>query len=113
MYGDTGRQFIPQKHKKWCQSVKEQSVDSTELTEEADQKTPVSRTDIWTDRRLERNLWIVFGVLFGVVALSMYLPVEPIVFVFPFWSLFALAAMIVSAAVAAFAGIGYGWPSEH
>lgn len=43
----------------------------------------------------------------------MYLPVEPIVFVFPFWSLFALGAMIVSVAVAAVAGVGYGWPSEY
>lgn len=93
--------------------MKEQSTDSTDLAAETNQKIPVNRAGIWIDRQLERNLWIVFGVLFGVVALSVYLPVEPIVFVFPFWSLFALAAMIVSIAVAAFAGIGYGWPSEH
>lgn len=93
--------------------MKGQSGDSTELTAETDRKTPVGRTDIWTDRRLEHSLWIVFSVLFGVVALSIYLPVEPIIFVFPFWSLFALAAMIVSIAVAAVAGVGYGWPSEY
>ena len=89
------------------------SADSTAPTAETDGGVRSDRADIRTDRRLERALWIAFGVLFVAVALSMSLPVEPIVLVFPLWSLLALAAMIAAVAVAAIAGVGYGWPSEY
>ncbi|ADB60412.1 hypothetical protein Htur_1526 [Haloterrigena turkmenica DSM 5511] len=65
-----------------------------------------------TDGRLERGLWIVFGGLFAVMAASVYAPVEPIVGVFPLWSMVALLAMLATVVVAAIAGIGYGWPGE-
>lgn len=65
------------------------------------------------DRRLERILWIAFGVLFAAVALAVYAPIEPIVFVFPLWSLLVSAAMIAAVAVAVIAGVGYGWPGER
>ncbi|MFA9518333.1 hypothetical protein ACERIT_14150 [Halopenitus sp. H-Gu1] len=89
------------------------SADSTTRTVEADREPSADRTDIQPgNRRLERGLWIVFGVLFGTVVFSVYVPVDPIVFVFPLWSLLVLAAMVTSVAVAAVAGIGYGWPGE-
>lgn len=82
-----------------------------EQTAEVERGSLADQTDIRSkNRRLERGLWAGFGVLFAVVLFSVYLPIEPISFVFPFWSVLALAAMLVSAVVAAVAGVGYGWP---
>ncbi len=66
-----------------------------------------------TDSRLELGLWIGAGILFAVVAISVYLPVEPIFLVFPFWSMLTLAALLVSIIIAVAAGVGYGWPEGY
>lgn len=83
-------------------------------TAETGRDPPVGRIGVGTEnRRIERVLWIGFGVLFGAVLLSVYLPVDPIVFVFPFWSVLALTAMLASVIVAGIAGVGYGWPEGY
>jgi hypothetical protein len=90
------------------------SDDPPEQTAETERGSPTDETGSRDkNRRLERGLWIGFGVLFGVILLSAYLPVEPIVFVFPLWSVLALAAILVSVVVAAVAGVGYGWPEGY
>lgn len=87
---------------------------SPEQTAGTERRSLADQTDIRIKNRpLERGLWVGFGVLFAVVLFSMYLPVEPIVFVFPLWSVPALAAMLASVVVAAVAGVGYGWPGEY
>ena len=65
------------------------------------------------DGALERNLWIAFLGLFSVAAAAAYLPVAPIVGVVPLWATAVIAAMSLSAVVAAIAGLGYGWPDTR
>jgi hypothetical protein len=90
------------------------SGDPSEQTAETERGSLTDETGSRSkNRRLERGLWIGFGVLFGVILLSAYLPVEPIIFVFPLWSVLALAAMLASVVVAAVAGVGYGWPEGY
>lgn len=59
----------------------------------------------------DRWLWISFLVLFGVVAIAAVSPVEPIVGVFPFWSLLVLVACLVAVLVGVVA-VRTGWPRE-
>jgi hypothetical protein len=59
---------------------------------------------------LERNLWVAFAGLFSTMVVTVFLPVEPIVGVVPLWAAVAIATMLLSAVVAAIAGLGYGWP---
>lgn len=90
------------------------SGDPPERTTGDERGSLADQTDIRSaNRRLERGLWVGFGVLFGVILLSVSLPVEPTVFVFPLWSVLALAAMLASVVVAAVAGVGYGWPGGY
>ncbi|MEF8779023.1 MAG: hypothetical protein V5A36_08935 [Natronomonas sp.] len=89
------------------------SGDPPEQTAEAEHGSSTDPDIRSKNRRLERGLWAGFGVLFAIVLLSVYLPVEPIVFVFPLWSVLALAAMVASVVVAAVAGVGYGWPEGY
>jgi hypothetical protein len=89
------------------------SDDPPEQTAETERGSPTDLDIRSKNRRLERSLWAGFGVLFAIVLLSAYLPVEPVVFVFPLWSVLALAAILVSVVVAAVAGVGYGWPEGY
>lgn len=62
---------------------------------------------------LERRLWAIFVGLFAIMAVTVSLPVEPIVSVVPLWAVVAIATMLASVVVAAIAGLVYGWPGEH
>ena len=54
-------------------------------------------------------LWVAFGGLFVLVAVAAMAPVEPIVGVFPFWSLLVLLACLGTVAVGVVA-VRAGWP---
>ena len=60
---------------------------------------------------MERRLWGIFVLLFGVVVLSSALPVRPLVLVFPFWAVAVLIAAIATLVVALVA-TQLGWPEE-
>jgi len=57
-------------------------------------------------------LWIAFCCLFALVAGASIAPVEPIVGVFPFWSLLVLFACVVTVLVGVVA-VRSGWPREE
>lgn len=58
----------------------------------------------------ETVLWWSFGILFILMSLAVWLPVEPIVWGFPLWAAATLIFMIAAALVAAIAGVHYEWP---
>lgn len=60
----------------------------------------------------ERWLWSSFVLLFGLIVIAAFLPVRPVVAVFPAWSLVVLAAAVGTFAVALVAAFGHGWPAE-
>jgi polyferredoxin len=64
-------------------------------------------------RSTERWLWIMFILFFGTIVFATYLPVRPLVLVFPAWSLAVLVAMIGTLAAAVGAVFVNGWPTER
>jgi hypothetical protein len=62
---------------------------------------------------LDRALWFSFWLLFVMMILAAWLPVEPIVWGFPFWALVTLALIVASVVIAAVAGIYYEWPTQR
>lgn len=55
-----------------------------------------------------RSLWLAFLGLFALVVVAAVAPVEPIVVVFPFWSLLVLLACVGTLAVALLA-VRWNW----
>lgn len=60
----------------------------------------------------ERWLWVAFILFFGMIVLAAYLPVRPLILVFPAWSLLVLVAAVSTLVTAVIAVFGYGWPTE-
>ncbi len=58
----------------------------------------------------ETGLWWLFGILFVLMSLAVWLPVEPIVWGLPLWAAATLLFMITAAFIAAIAGVRYEWP---
>lgn len=56
-------------------------------------------------------LWGSFVVLFAVIVGAAFLPVRPLVWVFPLWGIVVLAAMLGAVAAAVLAARS-GWPAE-
>lgn len=61
---------------------------------------------------LDQRLWLAFWVLFGMMVVTVWLPVDPVVLGVPFWTLIALALMVGASVVAAVAGLHHGWPAR-
>lgn len=61
-------------------------------------------------KRLNWWLWGTFVILFGGVTVASFLPVRPLIGIFPAWSITVLAAVGVTVAVAVVAVRGYDWP---
>jgi lipopolysaccharide export LptBFGC system permease protein LptF len=56
-----------------------------------------------------RYLWAAFAVLFAVVAVASFAPVEPRLGVVPLWAALVVGAMVATIAVGAGA-VYSGWP---
>jgi hypothetical protein len=65
-----------------------------------------------TGIHLDQILWLSFVLLFVLMILAVWLPVEPIVWGFPIWALVTLTLMCGSVVIAAVAGLYYGWPNH-
>lgn len=63
--------------------------------------------------RLDGSLLAAFGLLFVVVALASVLPTRPVVWLFPFWSVVVLAAVVLSTGVAVVAVVWLDWPHHR
>lgn len=58
---------------------------------------------------LERLLWGGFAVLFGTIAVAAALPVEPIAWIVPAWSVVVIGACLAAVGLAVGA-VWRGWP---
>lgn len=62
-----------------------------------------------TAAHLERLLWAGFAVLFAAVAVAAVLPVEPIAWIVPAWSVVVIGACVAAVGLAVGA-VRLGWP---
>lgn len=67
----------------------------------------------WMAGGFDRVLWLSFWLLFILIVLSVWLPVEPIIWGFPLWALVVLALMLGAVVIAAITGGYYEWPAQR
>lgn len=61
--------------------------------------------------RLDRLLWLATLVAMGLLFVAYFLPVRPLVWVFPIWSVPVFFTIAFTVAVA-YAAVRLGWPRE-
>jgi uncharacterized membrane protein YccC len=57
-----------------------------------------------------RPLWAAFLVLFAVIVVAAFGPVDPMVWAFPAWAVVVIGAVVGAVVAGAVAGVAFGWP---